>query len=72
MEITGMNERIEELIKNIEKRGEDPTIGKQLKTLVTVNKSWDSFITRFKEVDPEFIPKLSKKYTNLTQKDLEF
>lgn len=72
MEIAGMNERIEELIKNIEKRGEDPRIGKQLKTLVTVNKSWDSFITRFKEVDPEFIPKLSKKYTNLTQKDLEF
>jgi len=29
-------------------------------------------LRRFKETDPEFIPRLSKTYPNLTQKDLEF
>lgn len=72
MEVANMNEKIDNLIQNAEKEGQDSNIGQQLKSLITVNKSWDSFIARFKEVEPDFIPRLSKTYPNLTQKDLEF
>jgi len=72
MEVSNMNEKIENLIKKFESSDVSSSLSGQLKSLVTVNKSWDSFIERFKEVDPDFIPRLSKKYPNLTQKDLEF
>jgi DNA-binding CsgD family transcriptional regulator len=72
MEVSNMNEKIENLITKFEESDISSTLSGQLKSLITVNKSWDSFIERFKEVDPEFIPRLSKKYPNLTQKDLEF
>ncbi|MEX2484950.1 MAG: hypothetical protein WED10_10335, partial [Brumimicrobium sp.] len=71
MEISNMNEKIERLIEKIDVES-DSSLGPQLKSLITVNKSWNSFIERFKEVDPDFIPKLSKKFPKLTQKDLEF
>jgi DNA-binding CsgD family transcriptional regulator len=72
MEVSAMNEKIESLINKFDDNDISPSLSSQLKSLVTVNKSWDSFIERFKEVDPNFIPRLSKKYPNLTQKDLEF
>lgn len=72
MEVSKMNEKIESLITKFEESDVSPNLSGQLKTLITVNKNWDSFIERFKEVDPDFIPRLSKKYPNLTQKDLEF
>lgn len=72
MEVSNMNEKIENLITKFEESDISSNLSGQLKSLITVNKSWDSFIERFKEVDPEFIPRLSKKYPNLTQKDLEF
>jgi len=72
MEVSNMNEKIENLIMKFEESDISSTLSGQLKSLITVNKSWDSFIERFKEVDPEFIPRLSKKYPKLTQKDLEF
>ena len=72
LEVANVNEKIDNLIKETEKSGENDQIGQQLKSLITVNKSWDTFISRFKETDPDFIPNLSKAYPNLTQKDLEF
>lgn len=72
MEVSNMNEKIEDLIKKFEDNDISSSLSGQLKSLITVNKSWDSFIERFKEVDPHFIPRLSKKYPTLTQKDLEF
>ncbi len=72
LEVANVNEKIDNLIKESEKSGDNEHVGKQLKSLITVNKSWDSFIARFKETDPEFIPRLSKAYPKLTQKDLEF
>lgn len=72
MEVSKMNEKIEDLITKFEESDSPTLLSGQLKNLITVNKSWDSFIERFKEVDPEFIPRLSKKYPTLTQKDLEF
>jgi tetratricopeptide (TPR) repeat protein/DNA-binding CsgD family transcriptional regulator len=72
MEVSKMNEKIENLITKFKESDTPAILSSQLKNLITVNKSWDSFIERFKEVDPEFIPRLSKKYSSLTQKDLEF
>lgn len=72
MEVANMNEKIDRLILSAEKEDDTSKIGQQLKSLITVNKSWDSFIARFKKVEPDFIPRLSKTYPNLTQKDLEF
>lgn len=72
MEVSNMNEKIENLITKFEESDISSTLSGQLKSLITVNKSWDSFIERFKEVDPDFIPRLSKQFPNLTQKDLEF
>lgn len=72
MEVSNMNEKIESLIKKFDNSDISTSLSGELKSLITVNKSWDSFIERFKEVDPDFIPRLSKKYPNLTQKDLEF
>tara|TARA_B100000508_G_C11465688_1_gene282152 strand:- start:7084 stop:8910 length:1827 start_codon:yes stop_codon:yes gene_type:complete len=71
MEVANMNEKIDNLIKDSEKTGNNH-VGQQLKSLISVNKSWESFVSRFKEVEPNFIPKLSKAYPELTQKDLEF
>ncbi|PHR43732.1 MAG: hypothetical protein COA32_15875 [Fluviicola sp.] len=72
MEVSNMNEKIESLIKKFDNSDISTSLSGELKSLITVNKSWDSFIERFKEVDPDFIPRLSKKHPNLTQKDLEF
>lgn len=72
MEVSRMNEKIENLITKLEESDIPSSFSGQLKSLITDNKSWDSFIERFKEVDPDFIPRLSKKFPNLTQKDLEF
>lgn len=72
MEVANMNEKIDALIKTSDKDDENTELGQQLKSMITVNKSWESFINRFKEVEPDFIPRLSKAYPNLTQKDLEF
>ena len=72
LEVANVNEKIDNLIKQAEKNGDNEQVGQQLKSMIKVNKSWDSFIERFKELDPEFIPNLSKAYPELTQKDLEF
>lgn len=72
LEVANVNEKIDTLIKQSEESGENENVGKQLKSMITVNKSWDSFISRFKETEPDFISNLSKAYPDLTQKDLEF
>ena len=56
MEVANMNEKIDNLIKDSEKTGNNH-VGQQLKSLISVNKSWESFVSRFKEVEPNFIPK---------------
>lgn len=72
MEVANMNEKIDNLIQSTDEIGENNAIGKQLKSLIKADKSWDSFIVRFKELEPNFIPRISKKHPQLTQKDLEF
>lgn len=72
MEVANMNEKIDALIKTSDIDDDNSELGQQLKSMITVNKSWESFINRFKEVEPDFIPRLSRSYPNLTQKDLEF
>jgi tetratricopeptide (TPR) repeat protein len=72
MEVANMNEKIDNLIQSTDEIGENNSIGKQLKSLIKADKSYDSFIVRFKELEPNFIPRISKAYPQLTQKDLEF
>ena len=46
LEVANVNEKIDNLIKESEKSGDREHVGKQLKSMITVNKSWDSFLAR--------------------------
>ena len=72
LEVAQVNERINTLVGNISENDNSENVKSDLKNLITVNKNWESFLSRFKELNPHFIPRLSKHYPKLTQKDLEF
>lgn len=72
LEVAQVNERINKLLSNVPENDNSENVKNNLKNLITVNKNWESFLSRFKELNPHFIPRLSKAYPRLTQKDLEF
>ncbi|MDX1651174.1 MAG: transcriptional regulator [Brumimicrobium sp.] len=72
LEVGRINERIENFLVKMEQSTDSKKINQELRSLVSVNKSWNSFKERFKEVDPHFVPRLSEQFPKLTQKDLEF